>query len=775
MKPSKPLSILISAALSLTVAHAQKPEEMTKRWESGISESNAQAKAIQNWRDLGFGIFVHWTPAIVFQGRAQGKELDTDLWGEWYMARTRTPVEDYAKRVRTWNPKDFNPQAWAKAFQDAGAKYVVFVAKHHDGFAMFDSKANDYNIAANKDFGRDVFGELCTALRKEGLRTGFYYSHGADWRNRTCFQGTKEEIEKQYWNKIVYTHLRELTSKYGKQDIAWFDLGASKEQAEKCAQIVRKCNPDIMISSRIGHGFGNFSLGGDCDVPIKKNDKPWETCMTFDYHWDWYPAGRADKSSQQLIRMLAAIRARGGNLLLNIGPDIRGVIPLRESVVLAGMGKWLRVNGDSIYAARLTPYNDLPWGVCTMKKGRLFLHLFKLPRLDYAFLPGFKSPVKNAYLLADKEHKALKTEKVEHGYRIYLRDSDPHLFSETDTVVVVEYDGTPEIDPKPVLDLDLENTFLAALGKTANGAATGRKRVKPKPDNPSVEAPHYFDYAWRFATPESTVAWNCITPETSYFYAKVKYANFTDRTLTATVKVGENTVEVPLPPSPKNAHTCIQSALSKAFLLRKSDDTGISFSLSKETLEKPLTGKGPSKLPVFMLESLEVSTVDPPLFIGYGDTDGLVKEDTAALLTENCLAVKDVRADSENKTNPAKFICDKNLSTFWHINFHGPRPPWPHHVDFEFAQPGTIGEVVFFQRNDGTRNGMVKDAELYVSMDGKSWGKPVAKFTLEGKRGKQVRKLEKPVKARFARIKMLAPVDENDPWATMTEIAFRHP
>ena len=617
---------LIIATTTLLIAHtapAQKPEEMTEHWDSAIRKAQADDLAVEQWKDMGFGIFIHWTPAVVFQGRAKGKELNTDLWGEWYMARTQTPRAEYAKRVRTWNPKAFNPAAWASLFKDSGAKYVVFVAKHHDGFALFGSNASDYNIRANKPFGRDAFGELCQMLRKEGLRTGFYYSHGTDWYNRSQFKGTKEEVEKQYWEKVVYPQLQELCKKYGKQEIAWFDLGASKEQAKKCAQIVKQYNPEIMISSRIGHGYGNFSLGGDCDIPIQKSEKPWETCMTFDWHWDWYPASRADKTSTQLIQMLAKIRARGGNLLLNIGPDIRGMIPLRESVVLEQIGGWLRINGDSIYGVRMSPYNDLPWGVCTTKKNKLYMHLLKLPRMDYAFLPGLKSPIKKAWLLSDKKCTPLKTEKTEYGHRIYLNGTNPQLFDERDTVVVVEYQGTANIDPTPVLDTDLENIFLPALGSFVGGACHGRTRVTPKPDNPSVEAPHYFDYAWKFDQPESRVLWHCINPDSTYYFVKVNYANFTSQTLKGIIQIGDKRIEVNLPPTPKNAYSCIQRARSEAFLLKKAKELPIAFQLAKESQGECTHGKGAFSLPNFMLESVEVATINPPLYESFGDTGDL--------------------------------------------------------------------------------------------------------------------------------------------------------
>jgi alpha-L-fucosidase len=617
-------------AIALSVLFVSSPlldaqdQDMKKGWISDISNSKSKKEAVKKWRDMGFGIFMHWTPAIVFQGRAQGREKNTDLWGEWYMGRTKISPAKYEQRIKTWNPKNFNADTYAKLFKKSGAKYFVFVAKHHDGFSMFDSKANDYDIIHNNKFHRDVFGELAKACRKYGIDMGFYYSHGTDWRNKSQFKGTKEEKENQYWEKIAYKHLNVLTKNYGPQAVAWFDLGAPGKYAKKCVEIVKKNCPNIMVSSRIGGKLGDFELGGDCDIPPKKKDAPWETCMTFDWHWDWYPAGRADKSSKQLIQMLAKIRARGGNLLLNIGPDIRGNIPLRETVTLTQMGEWLAENGESIYGVRPAPYNDLPWGVCTQKPGKLFLHLFKLPRLDYLFLPGLKSEIKNAYILTDKKKAPLKFKKVPYGYKIYLRGSDYTAFNDADTVITVEYTGTLEADNTPVLDQDLENRFLPALAKMTNKASFGRTRITPKPDNPGIEAPHYYNYAWNFTNPKGAVSWKCIIPNTNSYFVKLKYANLTDKILKANIKVGDKQVQIELPPTSKNGYASFQTAIcKKAFILNKNNNADIVFTLDKSTISNELGKKGPMRLRNFMLEWVEVSTLAPPLYEGYSETKGL--------------------------------------------------------------------------------------------------------------------------------------------------------
>jgi hypothetical protein len=174
-----------------------------------------------------------------------------------------------------------------------------------------------------------------------------------------------------------------------------------------------------------------------------------------------------------------------------------------------------------------------------------------------------------------------------------------------------------------------------------------------------------------------------------------------------------------------------------------------------------------------MLESLEISTINPPLYEGFSDTDNLLPENADTLFSKKCLKIINVKTDSEDQDAPVKNVYDKNSDTFWHINYHNNRKPYPHYLDFEFDKQGTIADIIVLQRDDGTPNGMVRQIELYVSDDGKSWGSPVAAFVLKAKRTKQILKLDKPVAARFARLKLLTPISKDDPWASLAEVAFR--
>jgi len=553
------LAILLIAIIILVFAPKAKDYlKMAKSREKIVKVDTSLNAAIKDWKNMGFGVFIHWTPAVAFQSRYKGMEVNKDLWGEWFMKRTDIPVNGYEDYIKGWNPKDFNADEWADIFDEAGFKYMVFVAKHHDGFALFDSKANNYSITKYTSFKRDPFKELCAAMQKRGLKTGFYYSHGTDWRNKIGLTGTPEEIDQKYFEQTIKPQLQDLSANYGKQTIAWFDLGWKNRSklAQTCIDILRKNNPDILVSSRIGSGLGDFSAERDGYIPPIPRDGNWETCMTLNDHWDWTPSDKTQKSYPEIIQMLATIRARGGNMLLNVGPDVRGCIPLRERTTLIKIGHWLKNNGESIYGVQKAPYTNLPWGVCTHKFGKLFLHLMKMPTLDYVFLPGLKSEISKVYFLADKEKNPLKFTKVEGGWNIELKtDGIPDdVFNEASTVLVAEYEGELEIDSTPVLDQDFDNRFIVPLAKKENGAIGKTQRITPIWDHPGVQEPEYVEFACGFSHKNAKVSWKYNLMDKNRFCINVEYANLTGRKLKAIVKIGGKTHDIELQPTNNKAN-----------------------------------------------------------------------------------------------------------------------------------------------------------------------------------------------------------------------------
>ena len=597
-------------------------EKMEDGWFTEIRNRPEMQEAIADWQDLGFEIFIHWSAGTAFQGRYHGQELTKDLWGEWLMRRAGIPVSEYEKVLKTWNPTAFNAKEWADIIEKSGAKMAIYITKHHDGFAQFKSKANNFNTYSWGPFKTDVFGELCEELHKRNIKTGFYYSHGKDWRNFPNDRD-KGEIMLNYFNSTVYPHLHELNENYGHQTVCWFDLGApTRETAKECMKVLRETNPYILVSSRVGYGLGDFSTGGDAYVPPVPQKGAWETCMTFTYHWAWYPEDNKTKTPKEVIQLLARIRSRGGNLLLNVGPDVRGKITFREKNCLEKVGRWLRRNGDSIYGVRATAFADLPWGVCTQKPGKLFLHILKLPSLDYIYVPGIKTPITGAYLLADPKKTPLKMEKDNSGGRkIYLYNANSNLIDYRDTVVVLTYKNKLKIDNTTVLDNDLTTTLKPQLA-TCKKVSCTKTRLKPKTDHLGVEEPHYIEYAYGFGAPGSQLEWkfNCVA--NNLFYLNIIYSNLTGKPLVSVVTIDNEEYTVELPPtnpSSENYSESFKLVCSKPILIKPGTEQQLTFKIKDSDKNKALDEKLRDKLKAhFVLDSVALKPAYPLPYRGFG-------------------------------------------------------------------------------------------------------------------------------------------------------------
>lgn len=308
--------------------------------------------------DAGYGIFLHWGAYSQTGGRWHGLERYRDLWDAWLKNRASISTQDYDAMAREFNPTGFNPGQWAQVFKEAGAKYVVLTAKHHEGFAMYHSQSSKFN---SFDWPAHYHGEpvkeLGDAVRAAGLRFGVYYSQQIDWTNQKWKAAFTD-----YFNNVCAPQVNELTTRYGPMAVIWFDIGIKHDMAEQLKAIVRKNQPQALISPRIGGGVeGDYKGGGDNEVPATKQPPPWETCMTLTQHWGNYPQDVSQKSGRDIIRDLADIRSKGGNLLLDIGPDAEGRLAPRDVIVLREVGDWLEKYGESIYGVASSPLTPVPW------------------------------------------------------------------------------------------------------------------------------------------------------------------------------------------------------------------------------------------------------------------------------------------------------------------------------------------------------------------------------------------------------------------------------
>lgn len=346
--------------------------------------------------------------------------------------------EQYHQYFEAFNPVDYDPKAWAKAAKEAGMKYVVLTAKHHDGFCLFDSKYTDFK-STNTTIKRDLIAEYVEALREEGLKVGLYFSlidwHHPDypkyndWHHpMSGVEAYKDEVV-DFDNYLNYMHnqVEELVTNYGKLDILWFDFSygemtGEKWRAEELMAMVRKHQPDVIIDNRLetsGESFGSIvsenpsNYSGDFFSPeqllppegIKNNAGqpiPWELCITMNNNWGYNPMDKVYKSSKTLIRKLVECVSKNGNMLLNVGPDAKGKMNQESLRILSDFHLWMTDNSESIYGCGMATDLAKPeWGYYTQNGNALYAHIFDQPIGPLA-LPGLdKTNIKRASLLRD--------------------------------------------------------------------------------------------------------------------------------------------------------------------------------------------------------------------------------------------------------------------------------------------------------------------------------------------------------------------------------------
>ena len=350
------LAAALSRGLSLQAGEAKNP----------VAAPNAER--LQWWREARFGIFIHWGPVSL-----KGTEIGWSRGGErrGYRGRgTQVPVEVYDHLYRQFNPTRFNADEWVAVAKAAGVKYMVFTSRHHDGFSMFDTQADDYKITSpGSPFRRDVVRELADACHRAGLRFGPYYSQ-PNWRHSDAFTD-------RHTNYLAFlkTQVRELCSNYGTLDVFWFDgLGMSAQDydAEALNGMIRQLQPRILINNRDG-------LPEDFDTPEQvigkfQYQRPWESCITICEQWAWKPEDKM-KSLRQCLETLVRCAGGDGNLLLNVGPMPDGRIEPRQVKRLEEMGGWLKQYGETIYGTRGGPWKPGRSFASTRKGNTVFVHL----------------------------------------------------------------------------------------------------------------------------------------------------------------------------------------------------------------------------------------------------------------------------------------------------------------------------------------------------------------------------------------------------------------
>lgn len=387
------------------------------------------------FREARFGLFIHWGLYCLPAGEWKGQPVAGI--GEWIMNRAQIPVTEYSALAGRFDPEQFNAEQWVRMAQDAGMKYIVITAKHHEGFAMYHSLVTPYNIYDATPFHRDPIRELAQACARHGMKFGFYYSQSQDWHEpggmgNTWDFGPDEAKDKngaydQYLHTKAEPQVAELLQNYGPVCLIWFDTPRVMAQGrgQRFVDLVHRYQPACLIDGRLG-AAGDYSSTGDNVVPNADQAGDWETPATVNHTWGFKKDDTDWKAPGDILFKLVDIASKGGNYLLNVGPTSQGVIPAECQSNLLTVGRWLKVNGEAVYGAGRSPFGEeygdysaklkdvngkpvflsfADWR-CTTRPGKLYFTVFKMAHNAFE-LPEFKNEIKKSYLLSDASQAAL--------------------------------------------------------------------------------------------------------------------------------------------------------------------------------------------------------------------------------------------------------------------------------------------------------------------------------------------------------------------------------
>ncbi|MDR0700750.1 MAG: alpha-L-fucosidase [Tannerella sp.] len=443
--------LLILCCLTTLTAYGQKQTNERAKW----------------FTDSRYGMFIHWGIYSGAEGYWKGEKLRNDNdYAEWLFYRNQIGKEEYLTLLDRFDWDAIHPEEWVILAKQAGMKYITLTAKHHDGFALWDSNVGNYDVGKYTGHQRDIVKELAVACKKHGIRMGLYYSHWVDWEHpfgwnhEREISGISPEDYDKYWQEKVLPQIRELLTGYGEISILWFDMWihhsetiVSKAQLLQLKSLIRELQPNCLVNSRLGLSVAedpdvDFKTLGDNEFGRKKEDFPWQSPGTVAHSWGFHSGESSWRATSALLKSLIGNVSLNGNFMLNIGPRANGDVPYEIESRLREIGQWLEINGESIYGAGAFDLdNNLhDWGKITAKRiedgTRLYLHVYNWPLSKQLPLSGITTRPTKIYLLADKQQQALSFTHNDAFTDIRLPVLQPDHYV---SVLVVEYGQTPEI------------------------------------------------------------------------------------------------------------------------------------------------------------------------------------------------------------------------------------------------------------------------------------------------------------------------------------------
>lgn len=492
---------------------------------------------LQWWREAKFGCFMHWGAYSVLGGMWEGRSTGT--YSEHIQRQVMLPLDVYKEAtVEKFNPVEFDADEWVRLLREAGMKYLIITAKHHDGFAVYHSDAYYYDMELTP-FKRDPMLELREACTRHGLKFGFYYSQAFDWEHPDgagndweysnpggdlgLFGGKQwhrkhpelvPRVGRYYIDGKAIPQLLELIRKY-QPDILWGDTDAKLPLSEKLRMLkaVREADPDIVINGRFCRGgktknFGDYVNTADRPAEVRGVEGDWEAIPTTNESYGYKQDDRSHKPLSYFIQLLAKVAARGGNTLMNIGPRPDGRIDEPDVAILKGIGQWMQINGESIHGTERTPLEVQAWGQSTRKGHQIYLHVFHWPEDGKLIIGGLKSNVEKAWLLADADQQPLETRRLNpNDLVVSVPGQAPDPFN---SVVVLKTAGQVETAPGRLLSTTLDNVLHVFDAQCSSTLGFGDGKATR-------------DYVRHWTRPEQQVWWTIRANEAATYRLSLKY------------------------------------------------------------------------------------------------------------------------------------------------------------------------------------------------------------------------------------------------------------
>lgn len=519
----------------------------------------SHSRSTQWFEEARFGMFIHWGLYSAAEGVWKSEKLRyLNNYAEWIRYRNRISKEEYGTLANRFDWNKINPEEWVVLAKEAGMKYIIMTAKHHDGVAIWDTKVGNYSLSKLGNTDRDIIKELAEACRKHDMKLGFYYSHWIDWEHPFAWDHNQELTGhvtgvqyNQYWQQKVIPQLTELLTNYGDIALMWFDMWIpyqesiiKKEQLEQVVGLIRKLQPNCLINSRLGLPTDkenvDFQTFGDNQFGTAYVNHPWETPGTIAHSWGYNGQEKEWKSTSQLFESLISNVSLNGGLTLNIGPRADGTVPFESISRLRDLGAWLHTYGDGLYGATGLKLraNQHDWGYLTTKTEnnttKIFAQIFNWPLDGILRISGIKSKPKSVHLISANDTKKVDFYQNEALIHVNLPSTQTDNYVSS---VVLEFD-TPLVLDNEIVS---ESTF-GGFALNSNNLNNPNETQIRKQDG---TRPRYV------ITEGETLVWDMYFPEAGKYIVDISAHNPRDVNVELELIIGTQTFKASLKPDGK--------------------------------------------------------------------------------------------------------------------------------------------------------------------------------------------------------------------------------